>query len=246
MTNTRVSIVIPALNERAGLPDTIAALRMQGFAGQIVVADGGSTDGTAEWAQAQPNIVVVKCGRGRGVQLNAGAAAASGEALAFLHADCKPPPEMISRIEEALSDPDIAGGAFCVRFAERRPFSLRLTAWGINVRSRRVLSATGDQAIFARRSAYDAIDGFREWPLFEDMDFVARLRATGQFRVLPQCVTLSARRWLTNGVGRTNILMARLYWGYRRGVPPEELAREYRDVRVKQKTPASPDGGSQG
>ncbi|MCW3061845.1 MAG: family 2 glycosyl transferase [Capsulimonas sp.] len=241
MVDITISIVIPALNEREALPETIAALRGDGFSGEIIIADGGSTDGTVEWAQAQAGVLVVPCGRGRGVQLNAGAQATSGDVLAFLHADCKPPAEMAAHIQTALSDPNVAGGAFCVRFEEQRPWTLHATAWFINNRSRQVLSATGDQAIFARRTAYDAIGDFHEWPLFEDMDFVTRLRGVGRFRVLSPCVTISARRWLTNGVGRTNLLMARLYVGYRRGVAPEELARRYRDVR---KTPPGPHWGS--
>src|SRR5689334_8007417 len=162
-----ISVVIPVLNEQQALPATIAALRACRGVSQIIVADGGSTDGTMPWLQAQPDLVLVNSVRGKGPQINAGAAAAfsapslsavsetaaaastgalglSSEILLFLHADCRISQQAIDALHAALADPQIAGGAFYLRFAESRPRSLRLVAAGINLRAWLRRSATGD------------------------------------------------------------------------------------------------------
>jgi glycosyltransferase involved in cell wall biosynthesis len=174
----KLSVIIPVLNERASLPTTIAALRACRGIAEIIVADGASTDGTVEWLQTQPDIVLVRSIRGKGPQMNIGAAAAfdvsdvsniSDIGLLFLHADSLISQRAIDALHAALADQQLAGGAFYVRFAEARPRSLRLVAWGINVRARFRNSATGDQGIFVRKSVFNSIGGAPEWPLFEDV-----------------------------------------------------------------------------
>ena len=192
-----ISAVIPTLNEAGQLPATIEKLREAGLTGEIVVADGGSVDGTREWLASQPAVRVVDAGRGRGVQQNAGAAASSGDVLLFLHADCWLPPDAGAKIALVMRRPEIAAGGFTVCFAETGHRALRMVAWGINLRTRWFRSVTGDQAIFVRRSVFEALGGFREWPLFEDIDFAGRVKRAGRFVILSSPVTISARRYLS-------------------------------------------------
>ena len=226
----QLTIIIPTLNERTGLPTIVAAalaLRPQ----EILVVDGGSTDGTREWIQLQAGLRLIDSVRGRGPQLNAGARSALGDVLLFLHADCLPPPDTTAAIDSVLQNANSAGGCFSVRFAERRPWSLRLVAKVINWHSRAFRYATGDQAIFVRRAIFDSVDGFPDWPLFEDVEFVRRLNQKGHFVVLRSNITLSARRWLARGVWRTSFLMLALFAGYRVGIPASRLKAWYSDVR---------------
>ena len=261
----KVSVVIPVLNERASLPATIAALRSCRGIAQIIVADGGSTDGTIPWLQAQPDIVLVRSVRGKGPQLNAGAAAAlnasetagiagtrtavkttitasteaasasgpSHHVLLFLHADCVISQPAIDALHAALADSQLAGGAFYLRFSEARPRSLGFVAWGINLRARLRGSATGDQGIFVRRNVFQSICGAPDWPLFEDVELVRRIRRAGKFTVLRTPVTVSGRRYIEHGVFRTTLLIYFLRFAYWLGVPPHRLKNWFRDARGK-------------
>ena len=227
----RLSVIIPALNERLGLPETLALLADVLTADEVLIADGGSRDGTRDWVREQPGVRLVEAVRGRGPQMNAGAGAATGDVLLFLHADCRLPAGAWKAMQSALADPGVSGGAFGVRFEADCPPALHATARLITLRSRVFQEATGDQAIFVRRSAFDAAGGFPLWPLFEDFALVARLKKRGRFLLLCNKVTLSPRRWLAFGIGRTNALMCLLYVGYRLGVPPATLKRWFADVR---------------
>jgi rSAM/selenodomain-associated transferase 2 len=249
----KLSVVIPVLNERDTLPATTAALRalkgiVEGASSQIVsseivsleiasleiiVVDGGSTDGTTEWVCAQTDVALVNSARGKGPQLNAGATAATGDALLFLHADCFLSQTALDALLSALSDPQLAGGAFHLRFAERRPQSLRLVAWGINLRAWLRGSATGDQGIFVRRDVFRAIGGAPDWPLFEDVELVRRIKRAGKFAVLKTPVTVSGRRYIQHGVLRTALLIYALRLAYWLGVPPQRLKNWFRDARGK-------------
>lgn len=226
-----LSIIIPTLNEREQLPETLARIEALGLASEIIVVDGGSTDGTREWLARQSSIQVVESARGKGVQLNAGARVSSGDVLLFLHADCRLPQDAGSRIEAALRFPDVVGGGFQVRFAEQRPWLLRPVAAGINLRSRLRQSATGDQAIFVRRSAFEGLGGFAEWPLFEDVDLVNRLKKLGRFVVLGSKVVISSRRYLTKGILRTVLTIHALRVGYSLGISPFVLKNCFEDLR---------------
>lgn len=254
----KISVVIPVLNERASLPATIAALRACHGLSEIIVSDGGSTDGTVPWLQAQPDIVLVRSIRGKGPQMNVGAAAAfdvpdasdapetasemaaasgtSNHVLLFLHADCIISQPAMDALYAALADPQLAGGAFYVRFAEARPRSLRLVAWGINVRARFRNSATGDQGIFVRKPVFDSIGGAPEWPLFEDVELVRRIKQAGKFTVLKTPLTVSGRRYIEHGVFRTALLIYSLRFAYWLGVPPQRLKEWFRDARTDRKS----------
>ena len=241
----KLSVVIPVLNERASLPATIAALRACCGIAEIIVSDGGSTDGTVPWLKAQNDIVLVRSIRGKGPQINVGAAAAfdvaapadiSDIALLFLHADCLISQPAVDALHAALSDSQLAGGAFYLRFAESRPRSLRFVAWGINLRAWLRGSATGDQGIFVRKSVFDSIGGAPDWPLFEDVELVRRIRRAGKFRVLRTPLTVSGRRYIEHGVFRTALLIYFLRFAYWLGVPPQRLKEWFRDARTDQQS----------
>ena len=232
----KLSIIIPVLNEHHYLHAMFAALTNLGVF-EVIVVDGGSTDGSREYLSQQQNAFVIDAERGRGIQLNAGAHVATGDVLVFLHCDCLLPPDGPKRIAQALASDGIVGGCFLVRFVEQYPRSLRLVAWGINRRTRFTHTATGDQAIFVRRSVYAAVGGFAAWPLFEDVDFVTRIKRRGRFVVLSTAVTISARRWVTYGVWRTTLIMYALRAGYYAGISPFRLKRWFKDIRTHKNGP---------
>lgn len=236
----KISIIIPVLNERPHLPAMFVALA-QLHPGEVIVVDGGSTDGSREYLNRQQGVTVIDAERGRGSQLNAGARAATGDVLVFVHSDCVLPLDALQRIGHRLGDEEVVGGCFLVRFAEHFPRSLRIVAWGINLRTRLTRTATGDQAIFVRRPIYEAVGGFEPWPLFEDVDLVARIKRNGRFVVLATAVTISARRWLSYGVWRTTFLMYALRLGYYAGISPFRLKRWFSDIRSPEIVPAAKD-----
>jgi len=222
----RLSIVVPALNEAARIDAclrALAALRDRGV--EVIVVDGGSTDGTVATAEPLADRVL-QAPRGRARQMNAGAAQARAETLLFLHADTQLPDDALHAIETALLDAHTHWGRFDVRI-EGRPRLLKLVAWTMNLRSRWGGIATGDQAIFVRRKMFVRIGGFPNQPLMEDIELSRRLRVLAHPVCLRQCVTTSGRRWERDGVLRTIALMWRLRWLYWIGTPPERLAELY-------------------
>ena len=233
----RVAVVIPALDEIDELPATIERLRgLAPAPARVVVADGGSRDGTREWLRESADewLVAVDARRGRGQQMYAGAAAvADADALLFLHADAALPAGALAGVARALADPRTLGGAFTIRFVRRpgAPVSMPIIARGINARTWATRTATGDQAIFVRREVFERLGGYRPWPLFEDVDLVTRIKREGRFRILRGPVAISDRRYATFGPWRTTALMWRLRYRYVRGASPEELKRAFVDVR---------------
>lgn len=217
----KLSIVIPVLNEapilRAALQG-LAPLRARGH--EIIVADGGSADGSRELA-VPLCTVVVGSERGRGAQMNAGARTATGEALLFLHADTRLPPDSEILVKDALVQH--LWGRFDVGI-DGRHWLLGIVAWAMNLRSRLTGIATGDQAIFVRREAFA---GFAEIALMEDIAFSREMKRRGPPACLRTRVRTSGRRWEAHGVLRTIVLMWRLRLLYFLGVPPDRLARRY-------------------
>lgn len=221
-----IAIVIPCLNEAEAIDSSLpAALE---FGCEVIVSDGGSTDDTIERARTL-GAKVVSGPPGRGEQLNRGAAAAKADVLLFLHADTRLPPEAIGAIQQTITD-GADGGAFRVRFDDPRSI-MRLAAWLINLRTRWTQTPLGDQGQFARRSVFERLGGFREWPILEDLDFSRRLKRVGKLVVIPHAVTTGARRFNKRGVLRT-IATNWLIWGlFFLGVSPQRLAKLYRPVR---------------
>jgi rSAM/selenodomain-associated transferase 2 len=226
-----VSVIIPVLNERACLPATINSLRAGIPDAQIIAVDGGSIDGSAEWLRSQSDILFTTAGRGKGPQQNAGAALATGEVFLFLHADCQLPRDAGNQLQRILCDERKVGGCFYVRFAERRPLSLHILAIAMNVRARILKRSFGDQALFIRKSTFNRIGGFPDWPLFEDYELVRRMKQIGHFAVLTAPVTISSRRFLAHGVWRTVVRVFLLQAGFYLGVAPSRLKRWFADIR---------------
>lgn len=223
----RISIVVPMLNEAPALPRLLADLRaLERQGAEVLVVDGGSQDGSADLA-AQAGLRVLCSPRGRARQMNAGAAHAAGDVLLFLHADTVLPDGALAAVAEALQATGAVWGRFDVVIEGRHPI-LRVVAALMNRRSRWTGIATGDQAMFVTRAAFDAVGGFPDQPLMEDIELSARLRQ----RSRPACIGLpvrtSGRRWESRGVWRTILLMWRLRWAYWRGAPADLLAQRYR------------------
>jgi len=232
---TNISIVMPVLNEQQQIGQALESLgRVSPASGlEIVVVDGGSSDRTLEYARHYKGVKVVEFGcANRGGQMNAGAEASDGEVLLFLHADVGLPDNAIFLIREAIRDDDqLAGGCFLIEFPESSGLSLKLVAWGINLRTRLFQTATGDQAIFVRREVFDYMKGYREIPLMEDVDFFNRLKRSGRVAILGACVKISPRRWRKRGIWRTVLLMYAIRFGYLIGISPRTLKRFFIDVR---------------
>lgn len=223
----KLSIIIPMLNEASQLPELFAHLLPYLRGGcEIIFADGGSTDSSANLARLA-GFSVINSARGRAQQMNAGAAKANGDVLLFLHADTRLPDSASRHIEHALAYNHHCWGRFDVRISGR-PFMLRVVSLLMNWRSRLTGIATGDQAIFVRRAVFEQLHGFPEQPLMEDVEFCKRLQKYSRPACIGHCVTTSGRRWETRGVWRTILLMWRLRWAYWRGADAGELARLYR------------------
>ncbi len=215
----RVSVVIPALNEARALP---ALLGQLAAADEVLVVDGGSTDATVRIAR-DAGVAVLDAPRGRGRQLAAGAAAATGDVFWFLHADTGVPGGAL----DALRAADAPWGCFSVRIPSD-DVRLRAATAIMNVRARRTGSCTGDMGIWARRAFYADIGGFPPLDALEDLVFSDKARARDRGAVLAPVLTTSARRWEERGVARTLATMVTLRAAYRCGVAPARLARLYR------------------
>ena len=223
---TGLSIVMPVLDEAAGITSTLQALaplRARGH--ELIVVDGGSRDGTPELATALADQVVMSK-PGRACQMNAGAAHARGDVLLFLHADTQLPADADALIAKAIGRGAV-WGRFDVRITGRSAL-LPLVAALMNLRSRLSGIATGDQAIFVQRSAFVSLGGYPAQPLMEDIALSQRLRLMAPPACLRERVLTSGRRWDERGAWRTIWLMWRLRWRYWRGESPETLARDYR------------------
>jgi rSAM/selenodomain-associated transferase 2 len=219
-----LSVIIPVLNEARLLPSTLASVRAALGEVEIIVADGDSDDTSREIAMRY-GARVLTCARGRARQMNAGARLATGDVFLFLHADTLLPSRAEQLVAAALAR-GCCWGRFDVRIAGRA-FMLRVVAALMNVRSRVTGIATGDQAIFAARSAFEAVGGYPDQPLMEDIELCRRLRSLSPPACLAAHVTTSGRRWERNGVWRTIVLMWRLRWAYWRGVSAQQLANYY-------------------
>jgi rSAM/selenodomain-associated transferase 2 len=223
-----VSIVIPTLNEADGIVDTLAAAAAT-HPHELIVVDGGSVDHTRAVA-TDAGCVVLEAPAGRAVQMNAGAAAATGDVLLFLHADTRLPLRALQDVARSCADARIVGGWFDVMLDGPDPM-FRVIETLMNLRSRMTRIATGDQAIFVRRSVFEALGGFAPIPLMEDIHFSFRLKRLGRVACLRSRVRTSVRRWRRHGVWRTMALMWWLRALYAVGVSPDRLARRYAATR---------------
>lgn len=224
------SVVIPTLNEERRLTATLVAARaVFGSDCQCIVADGGSTDRTVEIARSF-GAQVVESPRGRGEQLERGRSNAEREVCVFLHADTVLPATAPAAITRALEDPRVAAGAFSIEFHDANG-SLRALQHAINLRSRVLGSATGDQAIFARTAVLREIGGVPRVPLFEDVRLCRALRRAGKFVIVSDRVGTSARLWQELGMTRGILLHLSFRALHALGASPERLARYYPSPR---------------
>ncbi|RCV89351.1 TIGR04283 family arsenosugar biosynthesis glycosyltransferase [Billgrantia montanilacus] len=224
-----LSVIIPTLNEAATLESRLDRLLGLWVCGvEIIIVDGGSQDETVAKASRVADRVI-ESPPGRAVQMNAGAHAATARQLLFLHADTQLPRRADRLIDEALAGRH-RWGRFDIRLEARHPM-LPVIASAMNWRSRFTGIATGDQALFMTRGAFDEVGGFPDQPLMEDIALSKRLRRLSPPACLRQRVSSSGRRWEHNGAWPTILLMWRLRYRYWRGEAPEQLARAYRDVR---------------
>jgi rSAM/selenodomain-associated transferase 2 len=197
-----LSIIIPTFNEASLIERTLQSLKQRAGNAEIVVVDGESTDDTV--ALASKHVRVVSAKRGRGGQLNAGARATSGHILLFLHADTLPDAGGIDDLVAVMQDERIAGGAFRMRFDDPRPLYTRIGA-NVTRRSLRSRSYTGDQAIFTRRSIFDQLGGYQDWPFMEDVEYSERMSKIGPVSLLASEVETSARRHRQWGLLKTQL-----------------------------------------
>ena len=222
-----LSIVMPVLNEAAGVVAQLTALQGLRAAGvELIVVDGGSHDGTAALCAGLADQVLASV-RGRAQQMNAGVAVSSGAVLLFLHADTRLPNGAELLIQAALESGQPSWGRFDVTIAGRSRW-LPVVAWCMNLRSRCTGIVTGDQALFVKRETFHAAGGFAAWPLMEDIALSKRLRKRSRPAALRAKVITSGRRWDEHGAWRTIVLMWRLRLLFWLGVPAERLARSYK------------------
>ncbi len=223
---SKLSIIVPVLNEGEGVAATLDALAdLRALGTEVIVVDGGSRDATIQRARLRADRVI-SAPHGRALQMNAGAAKASGDVLLFLHADTRLPADADHVVLNGLDRSGRAWGRFDVKIDGRHPLLL-VVGRLMGLRSRLTGIATGDQAIFARRDAFQAAGGFAEIPLMEDIALCKRLKRVSRPLCLRERVVTSGRRWEKNGVLNTMVLMWRLRLAFFFGADPKELAQHY-------------------
>lgn len=225
LENLKISVIIPVLNEAEAIAKTITQAQ-QATNTEIIVVDGGSSDDTVPIARSL-GVQVISSQPGRAVQMNAGAAVATGEILLFLHGDTLLPTDFAQQVRQTLKLPQYVAGAFELQIDSQLP-SLRFVERFVKWRSRYLQMPYGDQAIFLRAKIFRQMGGFAELPIMEDFELAQRLRHRGAIALVPQPVLTSARRWEKLGVWRTTLTNQLIILGYVWGVSCDRLARWYR------------------
>lgn len=228
-----VSVIVPTYNEEARIVSCLESLARFSPPWEILVVDGQSEDRTIPSALAVkgPLATILSSPRGRGIQLNAGAAAARGDVYLFHHADLTLPDDAPLLVEEALSDPGVVGGAFRTRTVPDREGSLFQPLLGLaDLRSRYTRLPYGDQAVFVRAEVWRRLGGFEPIPVMEDIEFARRLRHEGKIRTVPAAVLVSGRRFVARPI-LSAVTMNLFPILFRLGVSPHLLARFYGDPR---------------
>lgn len=224
----KFSIIIPVLNEAERINSLVHYLREHFSENcyEIIIVDGDPQGGTIN-AIRDSSVICIRSPKGRGLQMNAGAATARGEILIFLHADTTLPENALEKISRALQGKDFIGGAFDLKIDSDKLF-LRYISVRASHRSRLNRIPYGDQAIFIRKNYFDQISGFREIPLMEDVDLMRRIKKDGKkIIILPDKVITSARRWESDGALYTTLRNQIILGLFYLGVSPHKLAKYY-------------------
>lgn len=220
-----LSVVIAALDDAGRLKQVLERV-FSADGVEVLVADGGSSDGTCQCVR-QAGARLLETQGGRAAQFNAGAAAVSGGLLLFLHADTLPPERYPGLVRAALAKPGVVAGAFRFK-TDASGVGMRVVEWVTNLRSRCLQYPYGDQGLFMRRSVFEELGGFPQLPIMEDFEFVRRLRRRGRVVTLPQPAETSARRWQRVGVVRTTLINQLMIAGFFAGLSPQRMGRFYR------------------
>jgi len=226
----QISVIIPVLNEVASIQKCLEQFHQEDLI-DVVVVDGGSTDGTPDVvASSMIGQCVLSPKPGRAAQMNFGAEKAVGDVFLFLHADTFLPPNGLALIREVVAKQNVVGGRFELGLAETR-LGFRLIAYLSTLRSKFLGITYGDQGIFVRRDIFQAVGGYPALELFEDSEFCNAVKSRGKFVMLPAQVCSSTRRWQKWGVVRTVIWMWVLRVLFVCGISDKTLSQWYRAVR---------------
>jgi len=220
-----ISVIIPVLNEANTIGSVLDRL-VNTENVEVIVADGGSQDGTVSVARSR-NVQVISTPPSRACQMNAGAARATGDILLFLHADTRLPANFDRLIRQGLQDSKTIAGAFELRI-DSQQWGLRLIERLVNWRSRFFSMPYGDQAIFLKATVFHDIGGFPNLPIMEDFEFIRRLQPQGRITIISASILTSGRRWERLGIIKTTLINQLIILGYFWGVSPDKLARWYR------------------
>ena len=227
MSDAKISVIIPTLNEAGSIEQSISSISTSQDI-EIIIVDGGSLDNTVEIAQSL-NLKVLTATGGRAIQMNIGAELATGEILLFLHADTILPPNFATMVRLVLAsrEPAPIAGAFKLRI-DAPQWRLRLVEWGVNCRSTLAQMPYGDQAIFLTAKTFQQLGGFLELPIMEDFELIRQLKRLGRIELISTPVITSPRRWLNKGILQTTIINQIMVIAYLLGVSPIQLSHWYR------------------
>lgn len=230
---TKLSIILPVLNEQEALPSCLQALKEGAFylpPHEVLVVDGGSVDSTCAIAEKYGATVVEAQQKGRAFQMNEGAVLAKGDWLLFLHADSTMSSQACQRLTQVIQENRLIGGCFSQKIDHKNPL-YSYFAWTGNVRAKIKKVYYGDQSIFVRKDAFEKAGKYPLIPIMEEVVFTEKLREVGPVAIQKEKVISSPRRWEKMGLWKTVLLYAKIRRGFARGVSPEQLKEIYLDIR---------------